>query len=287
MEPFDTKLLELSRIFTDDQASFSYLLRLLQKRQILFCPSCHNDDFYLLSRNRLKCKRCRYEFRPLAKTKFSLLNIPFSRWLHIIKKFELDVSPQKASAEVQLSYKTTLKAYNILRNTIIDMLAYMDPNIEEEVISAGRDYTSISDTAKSGRGHEQPVVFGIVENENNVTVDIVKKISAKEIMKHPIKKARRGSIVYTDKWNGYDTLLFCGYQQVKKYSHGFKNETVLIDKKGGFWNFAVKQLIKPHVLSKERFIFYIKEMEWRYNHQKQNMFDLLINYMLLKKEDAA
>ena len=63
----------------------------------------------------------------------------------------------------------------------------------------------------------------------------------------------------------------------------FKNESVLIDSIKGFWHFAQAQLVKPHVLSKERFLYYIKEMEWRYNHQKQNMFDLMINYMLLKK----
>ena len=284
MEPFDTKLLELSKIFSDDQASFSYLLRQLQKRQILYCPSCENNDFYLLSRKRLKCRRCRYEFRPLAKTKFSLLNIPYSCWLHIIKKFEIGLSPKQASIEVNLSYKTTLKAYNILRNTIIDMLSYQDPILEAEIKAMNRDYTRIADVEKITTNQNQPTVFGIIEHENNVTVEIIKNITAKKIMKHPIKKARRGSIVYTDKWNGYDTLMFCGFQQMKNiHNKRFKNERVLIDSIKGFWQFAQTQLVKPHVLSKERFLYYMKEMEWRYNHQKQNMFDLMINYMLLKK----
>jgi transposase len=48
----------------------------------------------------------------------------------------------------------------------------------------------------------------------------------------------------------------------------------------GFWSFAKERLIKHHGISKNKFLWYVKEMEWRYNNRDNNLFDLLIKYML-------
>jgi len=48
----------------------------------------------------------------------------------------------------------------------------------------------------------------------------------------------------------------------------------------GFWSFAKEILIKHHGISKNKFLLYIKEMEWRYNNMYNNIFDLLVKYML-------
>ena len=43
---------------------------------------------------------------------------------------------------------------------------------------------------------------------------------------------------------------------------------------------AKERLIKHHGISKNKFLWYINEMEWRYNNRDKNLFDLLIKYML-------
>ncbi len=48
----------------------------------------------------------------------------------------------------------------------------------------------------------------------------------------------------------------------------------------GFWSFTNERLIKHHGISKEKFPIYIKEMEWRYNHKEEDLFDLLVIYLL-------
>jgi len=35
------------------------------------------------------------------------------------------------------------------------------------------------------------------------------------ILKDPLGTVRRGSIVYTDKFRSYDTLMFCGYRHLR------------------------------------------------------------------------
>jgi len=48
------------------------------------------------------------------------------------------------------------------------------------------------------------IVFGILERKGKVSVDIVTDVSAKTLLAGTIKKVKRGSIVYTDKWRGHN-----------------------------------------------------------------------------------
>ena len=42
--------------------------------------------------------------------------------------------------------------------------------------------------------------------------------------------------------------------------------------------YAKERLIKFHGVSKNYFPFYLKEMEFRYNHRRDNLFELLAKY---------
>jgi len=41
-----------------------------------------------------------------------------------------------------------------------------------------------------------------------------------------------------------------------------------------------ENMAKHHGVSPDKFLLYIKEMEWRYNHRDCDLFDLLLQYML-------
>jgi len=119
-------------------------------------------------------------------------------------------------------------------------------------------------------------------------VSIVKDVSAESLMKEAIKKVRRGSIVYTDKWKGSDSLMFCGYKHLSiDHSHRFKQGKVYINGIEGFWSFAKERMLKYHGVSKEKFLYYIKEMEWSSNNRNKDLFSLLIDYMTTKKTQGA
>ncbi len=70
--------------------------------------------------------------------------------------------------------------------------------------------------------------------------------------------------------------MFCGYRHLK-VDHGkrFVTGKVYINGLEGFWSFAKERLIKFHGVSKEKFPLYLKEMEFRYNNRKNNLFELL------------
>lgn len=80
---------------------------------------------------------------------------------------------------------------------------------------------------------------------------------------------------------GYDSLMFCGYKHLSiNHKYKFKRGKVYINGVEGLWSFAKERLIKHHGISGHKFLYYIKEMEWRYNNRDKNLFELLIDYML-------
>jgi transposase len=78
-----------------------------------------------------------------------------------------------------------------------------------------------------------------------------------------------------------------GGYQISRYRHlsidhkyKFKQGKVYINGIEGFWSFAKERLMKHHGISKEKFLYYIKEMEWRYNNREKDLFEILVDLML-------
>jgi len=134
-----------------------------------------------------------------------------------------------------------------------------------------------------GRGAKnKTIVFGILERNGKVHVEIVNNVKAKTLLTSTIKKVKKGSIVYTDKWKGYDSLMFHGYHHLSvDHSKMFGKGDVYINGIEGFWSFAKERMAKHHGVSSEKFLLYIKEMEWRYNHRDVDTFSLLLDYVLV------
>ena len=119
-------------------------------------------------------------------------------------------------------------------------------------------------------------VFGILERNGVVRVDVVKDVTARRLLEMTLRMVRRGSIIYTDKFHIYDALMCCGYRHLR-VDHGkrFSSGKVYINGLEGFWSYAKQRLAKFHGVSKEKFPLYLKEMEFRYNHRNEDLFELL------------
>ena len=75
--------------------------------------------------------------------------------------------------------------------------------------------------------------------------------------------------------------MFCGYKHLNiDHRYKFKQGKVYINGIEGFWSFAKERLIKHHGISRQKFLYYIKEMEWRYNNRGIDLFEYLVDLML-------
>jgi transposase len=210
------------------------------------------------------------------------------QWLSLIKLFELEVSVRKMSLQLGLSYRAVYGAVSAIRMAILshaeDATTLLGGEIElDEAYFGGRR------KGNRGRGAAGKVpVFGILEREGRVHVSVVPDVSAATLLKLTIKKVRRGSVVYTDKFGSYNSLMFCGYRHLKvDHQKYFSSGKVYINGLEGFWSWAKERLIKHHGVSKDYFPLYLKELEFRYNNRYEDLFDQVANYLcdLVPKRD--
>jgi transposase len=274
MVSMDLKAFEL--IVNTENKARRYLRKFCWKNGHVFCSRCRSYKVYRIRDKKFRCKNCGFTFHDFSGRWLNEVKISSKTWLWILKLFELEVSARKISQQVGLSYPTALKAVTMIRKSIVAHTPEADDLLRGE-IEMDESYFGGKRKGKRGRGaaHKVPV-FGILERNGVVKVDVVKDVTASSLLNMTIKTVRRGSIVYTDKFRSYDTLMFCGYRHMrvdhkKRYASG----KVYVNGLEGFWSFAKERLIKFHGVSPEKFPFYLKEMEFRYNHRKEILFNLL------------
>jgi transposase len=182
--------------------------------------------------------------------------------------------------QIGVSYNTAHRAATILRMAI---LAHAE---DAEILLSGEieldeSYFGGRRKGKRGRGAAGKVpVFGILSRGSQVFVQVVPDCKAETLLQLTVKKVRRGSIVYTDKYKAYDALMCCGYRHLA-VDHGkyFSSGKVYINGLEGFWSFAKERLIKHHGVSKKFFPLYLKELEFRYNYRQHDLFNKLCQYL--------
>ena len=86
--------------------------------------------------------------------------------------------------------------------------------------------------------------------------------------------------MYADKWRGYDSLMFVGYVLSIDHSKTFGSGKIYINGIKDFRSFAKGRITKHHGISSDKFLPYIKEMEWKYNNKNNDVFALLVYYVL-------
>ena len=91
-----------------------------------------------------------------------------------------------------------------------------------------------------------------------------------------INHAEKGSVFYTDKFKSYKSLKFYGKHISIDHGKEFGKGRRHINGLEGFWSFAKEPLLKYHGVSKSYFHLYLKEMEFRYNYRKENIYHKLI-----------
>jgi transposase len=274
------RLLDVYQVIKSEKQALRYLSKICRKNGHRICAYCQARKVYATPDQRFRCKRCKQRFKAFTRRWYGQLNISASHWLWLIKLFELEVSSHRIAKELKISYPTALKATNVIRQAILTKCKDYELLLKGEV-EADESYFGGKRKGPRGRGAKNKVpVFGILERNGMVSVDVVPNVGAKTLMNMTIKKVRRGSIVYTDKFRGYDALMFCGYRHLK-VDHGkyFANGKVYINGLEGFWSFAKERLMKYHGVSQEKFPLYLKELEYRYNNRDKNLFVLLTQLM--------
>lgn len=274
MHPTDA----FSRRIQTERRARRYLRKRVWKNGRKFCIRCHSYGVYQVVGQRYRCRRCGYTFGDWTGRWLGQLKLTAIQWLWVLKLFELECSARRLTQETGLSYPTALRACRLIRRAIV---VHTAPALLQGEVEMDEAYFGGRRKGKRGRGAAGKVpVFGILERRGRVQVEVVKDVTAQQLLDLTLRKVRRGSIVYTDRFRGYDSLMFCGYRHLRiDHRKVFSRGKVYINGLEGFWSYAKERLIKFHGVSQRYFPLYLKEMEFRYNHRKEPLFERLAQLM--------
>ena len=85
-----------------------------------------------MSRGNLRCNKCRTNYKPFSNTQLSKINIDYSKWLVLIKLFDLGISARKATVEDDVSYPTALHSFDTIRFSILEEQSKTDDHKYKE-----------------------------------------------------------------------------------------------------------------------------------------------------------
>jgi len=268
------------KLVSSESKAHKYLSKKCLKNGHRICPRCNNRKLYKLATGKRRCSKCRHTFHDFSGRWINHGRLSCIQWLSLLKLFELEQSVRKISEQMNLAYNTVYTAIETIRYSILahaeDAFDLLGGEIElDESYFGGRR------KGNRGRGAAGKVpVFGVLERQGKVRVTVVPDVSAKTLIGLTVKTVRRGSIVYTDKFRSYDSLMFCGYRHLKvDHNKRFSSGKVYINGLEGFWSWAKEKIIKHHGVSKEKFPLYLKELEFRYNNRHTDIFEKVADYM--------
>ncbi|MFH1471496.1 MAG: IS1595 family transposase [Nanoarchaeota archaeon] len=231
------------------------------------CIYCDTYDPYKLSDRRVKCRKC--------KAIYSIKKL--KREIEILYYFYLELSARKASKELNVEYKTVCKKYMDFRKIIAEFSEKELTNLKGE-LELDESYFGGKKKGKRGRGaYNKAIVFGILERNGKVYTKVVPDVSKETLMSEIENKTEKGSVFYTDCFKSYKSLKQYGKHLKINKEFAFAKGRNHINGIEGFWSYAKERFHKYHGINKENYPFYLKEMEFRYNHRNEDLYELLFN----------
>ncbi len=232
------------------------------------CIFCGKYNLYKLKDKRVKCKHC--------SKKYSLVKL--KKDLQILYYFCLEISARKTAKELNFDYKLIHRKFMQFRKLIANYCNNQAEKLNGE-IEIDESYFGGKRKGNRGRGAKnKAIVFGILERKGKIYTKIVENVSAETLMNEIKNKTNKGSVFYTDGWKSYASLEQYGKHNI------IEHDKELVDKNHnhingieGFWSFAKERFHKYHGIKKNNYPFYLKEMEFRFNHRNESVFNLLFD----------
>jgi len=270
-------LKSLEYLLRSENRSRQYLVKKSWRKKRRFCVRCRSRKIYRLADKRYRCARCQYTFHDFSGRWVGRLNLKANKWLWVLKLFDLEIPARQIAEEIGLSYPTALKAIHLIRCAIAQQVHGENQVVDKCHMDEFHYLCRRIVKNQQGLG-DKTFVFGLLEHSGKVEVTVVRDVTAQALLDSEIKFVKRGSIFCTDRFRHYDALLFSGpCHLTAKQAKNLANGKIDIERLEGFWGFAERRLSRAHVVSKATLPLYLKELEFRYNHRYDDLFELLAN----------
>ena len=214
---------------------------------------------------------------------FNRSHISEKKFREIIKYWAEDLDAKTNSNLTKISYNTLKIIYQKLRQKIL--LWQEKEGQMSGVCEVDESYFGASRVkGKKGRGAgNKTIVFGILERAGRVYTQIIPDADKHEIQNIIRKKISPETLINSDYWVAYHGSVDLGYGhfRVKHGDNEFANGKAHINGLESFWSYAKRRLAKFNGIQKTHYIYHLKETEFRFNHRKDNLYKLMLKYLLV------
>ncbi len=232
------RLVDLLDLIQNETETENYLRQIGILKRFDFCIKCVSDKTGIVRRNRFKCYKCKSEWSTRKNSILETSSLSLQQFLMAVKLFEMEINAQNCSAELNLGYKAVHNLYTSIRFSI-----------------SGLNKSSIE---KFSRVTAQEKRIGIEKQKDGFCFNYTDP--SENYFSMLRSKGKITGVIYELKFNKVKKTIKKGND--KKFSE--YNE---------FWRFTKEKLMKFNGVEDKYLILYLKEIEFRFNHKKDNLFD--------------
>ncbi|WP_447976980.1 IS1595 family transposase [Candidatus Nitrospira bockiana] len=244
----------------------------LRRHQCVRCGTPHRQ---YRPGARTRCLACRWRYRPDR----------VARELQILQLFCLEISALRTARELRMSPLPIWQRFMAYRRWMATMAETEARPLTGELECDESYFGGRRRGGRRGRARgPKVIVFGILERQGRVSTVVVPQADAATLMREIERRALKGAVFYTDRFSSYKSLrrygkhlpVDHGQTYVQRGRHYLRH----INGIEGFWSYAKERLRKYHGVSRLHFPLYLKEMEFRFNHRRDDLFELLGTHLL-------
>ncbi len=199
---------------------------------------------------------------------FKKSRISWYKQEQLIEHFVAGTTARCANELIGVNHKTSAYYFHRLREIIFYEMEQQGSNYFGGKIEVDESYFGGSRKGKRGRGAKAKTpVFGLLKRGEKVYTQMIPDASGDTLIPIIESKVVPDSIVYSDGWKGYNALDVTDFHHMRiNHSTEFADGDNHINGIENFWNQAKRHMRTYNSISKQNFVLYLKECEWRFNH---------------------
>lgn len=251
------------------------------------CPKCGYTKSWKIRRDKCRCARCRYEWRPGLP-----LRLTRHQWEALLRCHARGQSAAAIAEETGLHRQRVLRALRVLRQAMLREVPPIfqgEVEIDETYLGGAWKNKRQSQRAlgtRRGRGTSKAPVFGILCRGGQVWARVVPNVEARTLWPLIRGHVQRGSTIYSDTWKSYTGIATKGYvhRLVHHTKGNYGSGKNHINGLEGFWGYLKRRLTAKGGIRRDQLPLYLAEYVWRYNHRRLTRDQQVQQLMRLLKQ---